>query len=70
MGEFIGAAVRTLIGIGTFVLPVLLGAVSVLIMLDVMPCRECLIPTITGVSLIVVGLFAIVHADSGRPTNW
>lgn len=70
VGEFIETAVRTLIGIGAFVLPVLLGVVSVLMMLDAMPRRERLTPTVTGASLIVVGLLAIVHIGSGRPADW
>lgn len=70
VGEFIETAVRTLIGIGAFVLPVLLGVISVLMMLDATPRRERLTPTVTGASLIVVGLLAIVHIGSGRPADW
>lgn len=70
VGEFIETAVRTLIGIGAFVLPVLLGVISVLMMLGATPRRERLAPTVTGASLIVVGLLAIMHIGSGRPSDW
>lgn len=69
-GEIVETAVRTLIGIGAFVLPILLGGISVMMMLGATPKPERMASTVTGAVLIVAGLLAIVHIGSGRPAGW
>ncbi|MDO5029241.1 MAG: DNA translocase FtsK [Corynebacterium sp.] len=70
VGEVIETSVRTIIGIGAFVLPIALGAISVMMMLETTPRSERLPAVATGATLITVGLLAIVHIGSGCPADW
>src|SRR5699024_2246459 len=48
VGEFIEATFRTIIGVGAFVLPIVLGIVAVMMMLGTAPRRERLPVTALG----------------------
>ncbi|WP_298087965.1 DNA translocase FtsK [uncultured Corynebacterium sp.] len=70
VGEFIEATFRTIIGVGAFVLPIVLGIVAVMMMLGTAPRRERLPATALGASLVAGGMLAIIHIGSGQPADW
>lgn len=70
VGDFIETGVRMLIGVGAFVLPVLLGFVAVMMMLGQSPHWNRVPAVATGSALIGGGLLAIVHISAGRPADW
>lgn len=70
VGNLIETAFRTIIGVGAYVLPVVLGIVAVMMMLGTIPPRERFSAASVGVALIAGGMLSIVHIGSGRPENW
>lgn len=70
VGAAIETTVRMIIGIGAFVLPIILTIIAVLMMLDIKPQPLSTAKTAGGAALIVGGLLAIVHITAGRPTDW
>ena len=70
VGDLVETLFRTLIGVGTYVLPVVLGIVAVLMMLGNVPPRERFSAAGIGAGLIAGGMLAIVHIGSGRPADW
>ena len=61
VGEFIETCVRMLIGVGAFVLPMVLVAVSIMLMLGRSPRPGHTGTAAAGVGLITWGLLAVVH---------
>lgn len=70
VGAFIEGLVRTVIGIGAFVLPLVLAGCAVALMIGATPPRDRRGTTALGAGLIVVGLLSIVHIGSGGPGDW
>ncbi len=70
VGDVVETGVRMFIGVGAFVLPVVLGIVSIMMMLGKAPHSDRLPAVATGTSLIGCGLLSIVHISAGRPSDW
>lgn len=70
VGDLIETLFRTLIGVGAYVLPVVLGILAIMMMLGNVPPRERFSAAGLGVALIAGGMLAIVHIGSGRPADW
>ncbi|PMC62537.1 cell division protein FtsK [Corynebacterium xerosis] len=70
VGDLIETLFRTLIGVGAFILPVVLGILAVMMMLGTVPRRDRVSSAGLGVALIAGGMLAIVHIGSGRPADW
>ncbi|MFC3851134.1 DNA translocase FtsK [Corynebacterium hansenii] len=70
VGDLVETFFRTLIGVGAYLLPVVLGIVAVMMMLGTMPPRERFSAAGIGAALIAGGMLAIVHIGSGRPADW
>ncbi|MGV3113653.1 DNA translocase FtsK [Corynebacterium freneyi] len=70
VGDVIETLFRTIIGVGAYVLPVVLGIVAVMMMLGTIPPRERFSTASVGAALIAGGMLSIVHIGSGRPEDW
>lgn len=70
VGEFIETCVRMLIGVGAFVLPMVLVAVSIMLMLGRSPRPGHTGTAAAGVGLITWGLLAVVHIVAAGPKDW
>ncbi len=70
VGDVIETVFRTLIGVGAYILPVVLGILAVMMMLGNVPRRERISSAGVGAALIGVGMLAIIHIGSGRPSDW
>ncbi|MBV7295267.1 DNA translocase FtsK [Corynebacterium sp. TAE3-ERU12] len=70
VGRGIHSGVAAIVGLGTYLLPLLLGGAAVGLMLRVFPLHRRN-PTVgLGAGLIAVGLLSVVHIGSGSPTQW
>lgn len=70
VGAAIHATVAAIVGLGTYLLPPLLGALAVALMLGTAPTGRRSGRVALGVGIIAVGLLAIVHIGSGEPADW
>ncbi|MDO5730927.1 DNA translocase FtsK [Corynebacterium sphenisci] len=70
VGAAIHATVAAIVGLGTYLLPPLLGALAVALMLGVAPTGRRSRRVALGAGIIAVGLLAIVHIGSGEPADW
>lgn len=70
VGDAIEIVFRTLVGVGAYVLPIILGIVAVMMMLGTLPPRERSGSAGAGAALIAVGMLAIIHIGSGGPADW
>ncbi|MEJ5919659.1 DNA translocase FtsK [Corynebacterium sp. H78] len=70
VGALVETFVRTIIGAGVFLVPIILVIVAVMLMLGAAPRGERIKPVSIGATLIGTGLLAIIHIIAGRPADW
>lgn len=70
VGDFVELTVRTFVGVGVYVIPIMLGALAVMMMLGTTPRSERLPAVALGLTIISFGMLAIVHIAAGGPTGW
>ncbi len=70
VGEAFARLVSSIIGVGVYALPVLLGVIAVGLMLDRMPARSQLSSVALGAVIIVIGMLAVFHIVAGVPADW